>query len=309
MIQRFFKSGGLKSNQSNPLEHSVPRFSVHLDENFDHEAVIGQAVAKLLKDIIWPFVQLVQQGAHNGTGQSQENNVNVVHASLDSECQKKDDNVVAENGVKIQSPRDISLEIPPMPNNRSLKGKSSLMLAMSTFGYQLLRYPHFAELCWVTSKLKVGPCADVSGPWKGWPFNSCIIRPTNSIDKVAVATNSSGIKTKERSGTVRGLVAVGLLAYRGTYKSIREVSFEIRKVLELLVGQVNEKVQAGKDRYQYVRLLSQVAYLEDMVNNWAYSLQRYIYQMTFLFVYLLYMFESCPLKILLCISVWILILR
>jgi hypothetical protein len=92
---------------------------------------------------------------------------------------------------------------------------------------------------------------------------------------VAAACSSGNIKSKERSGLVRGLLAVGLSAYKGEYNSLREVSFEVRKVLELLVGQVNEKIQAGKDRYQYVRLLSQVAYLEDVVNSWAYALQRY----------------------------------
>lgn len=72
---------------------------------------------------------------------------------------------------------------------------------------------------------------------------------------------------------VRGLIAIGLLAYRGKYSSVREVSAEVRKVLELLVEQINDKIRNGRDRYQFVRLLSQVAYLDDMVNSWVYSLQ------------------------------------
>lgn len=110
-----------------------------------------------------------------------------------------------------------------------------------------------------------------SWPWKCWPFNSCKVRP-NSIEKVAVGCSSSNIESKEKFVLVRGLIAVGLSAYRGFYtSSLREVSFEIQKVLELLVLQINAKIQAGKDRYQYIRLLSQLAYMGDMVNSWACS--------------------------------------
>ncbi|KAJ6724260.1 P-LOOP CONTAINING NUCLEOSIDE TRIPHOSPHATE HYDROLASES SUPERFAMILY PROTEIN [Salix viminalis] len=227
-IRHFFENNSSNSRHSAPLEHTVPRFSVHIDGNFNHDTVIKYDNQNLCS--------------------------------------------VDKNEVGTECPHG-PLNVPPPPNNRSLKGKSIMLLAISTFGYQVLRYPHFAELCWFTSKLKEGPCADVSGPWKGWPFNSCIIRPCNSLDKVAAACSSGNLKSKERSGVVRGLLAVGLSAYKGEYNSLREVSFEVRKVLELLVEQVNEKIQAGKDRYQYVRLLSQVAYLEDVVNSWAYALQ------------------------------------
>lgn len=146
------------------------------------------------------------------------------------------------------------------------------MLAITTFGYQILLYPHFAELCWFTSKLREGPCADINGPWKGWPFNSCVIRPINSMRKVILSSNNT--KGKEKYCMVRGLIAIGLLAYRGKYSSVREVFSEVRKVLELLVEQINDKVQNGRDRYHFGRLLSQVAYLDDMVSSWVYTLQR-----------------------------------
>jgi len=274
-IGHFFENNSSNSRHSTPLEHTVPRFPVHIDGNFNHDTVISLSAEALLRDIIQPFVQLIHLKAHIPT------NIPKHHKTCDSilACSNAEyDNQnlcsVVKNEAGTQCPHG-PLNVPPPPNNRSLKGKSSMLLAISTFGYQVLRYPHFAELCWVTSKLKEGPCADVSGPWKGWPFNSCIIRPCNSLDKVAAACSSGNIKSKERSGLVRGLLAVGLSAYKGEYNSLREVSFEVRKVLELLVGQVNEKIQAGKDRYQYVRLLSQVAYLEDVVNSWAYALQRY----------------------------------
>lgn len=267
-VTHFFKTDVSKSNPLTPLEHSVPRFSVPVSDNFDHDMVVSLSAAKLSRDIIQFFVLLVYQRAHIHASESEEQRFSCSH-------QESDRNGSNENGSVEKSPSDNSKALLP-PNTRNLKGKSNLLLAISTFGYQILRYPHFAELCWVSSKLKEGPCADVSGPWKGWPFNTCIVRP-NNVDEVVVGCGTgNNIKSKDRSGFVRGLIAVGLLAYRGVYQSLKEVSFDVRKVLELLVGQVNEKVRAGKDRYQYIRLSSQVAYLEDMVNNWVHALQRYL---------------------------------
>ncbi|RWW56311.1 hypothetical protein BHE74_00036981 [Ensete ventricosum] len=156
----------------------------------------------------------------------------------------------------------------PKTLHKGVKGGS--VLSIATFGYQILRCPHFAELCWVTSKLKEGPCADVNGPWKRWPFNSCVMNTCSSPEKVVTGVNSNP-KDRELSGTVRGLIAVGLLAYRGIYTSVREVSFEVRKVLELLVGQIRARISGRKDTFRYLRILSQVAYLEDVVNSWAYT--------------------------------------
>ncbi|XP_077251357.1 P-loop containing nucleoside triphosphate hydrolases superfamily protein [Tasmannia lanceolata] len=175
-----------------------------------------------------------------------------------------------EDQVWLQSHQDSVLRSPP---SRVVKGKHNLLLTIATFGYQILQYPHFAELCWATSKLKEGPCTGINGPWKGWPFNSCFIRANSSVKKEDVGSISSITKNRENSDVVRGLVAVGLLAYRGVYTSVREVSLEVRKVLELLVGQINIKIRNGKDRYRFLRLLSQVAYLEDMVSSWVYTTQ------------------------------------
>lgn len=196
-----------------------------------------------------------------------------VEVCEDKVCERKEDG--SSNGAKGEIQHESFTKVPPTSNSKSLKGKSTVLLAISTLGYQILLYPHFAELCWVTSKLDEGPCADVSGPWRGWPFNSCIIHPNNSHDRVVVSCSSGGIKSREASGLVRGLIAVGLSAYRGVYKSVTEVSHDVRKVLEILIEKINTKIQAGKDRYQYFRILTQVAYLEDMVNNWAYMLLRY----------------------------------
>jgi hypothetical protein len=249
---------------------------VQIDGNFNHDMVINLSAAELSKDIVRQLVQLIHKKSHIQASSCKEYITCDSNEGYTDTINKRSDPGLANvHKGETQCPDEPSVKFPQPPSNRTVKGKSNLLLAISTFGYQILLYPHFAELCWVTSKLKEGPSADISGPWKGWPFNSCIIRPNNSLEKVAVACSSNNIRSKEKSGLVTGLIAVGLLAYRGAYTSVREVSLEVRKVLEALVGQINEKVQAGKDRYQYVRLLSQVAYLDDMVNSWAYSLQRY----------------------------------
>lgn len=271
-IKEFFKKEVSNCTQSTRVEQTVPRFAVQIDGNFNHDMVINLSVAKLSRDVVQQLIQFLHQRSHIHASLSEEYrasdlieeqvvmlNPSAVHGSDDAPTQRNEESVV---------------NAPLPPNNRTVKGRSNLHLAIASFGYQILRYPHFAELCWFTSKLKEGPSADISGPWKGWPFNSCIVRPGNSQEKIVAGSSSGSIKSKEKPGLVRGLIAVGLLAYRGEYTSLSRVSIEVRKVLELLVKQINEKVQAGKDRYQYIRLLSQVAFLEDKVNSWAYALQR-----------------------------------
>ncbi|KAK8368728.1 hypothetical protein V6Z12_A01G061500 [Gossypium hirsutum] len=270
-IRQFFQSGQPNCSHRTTREQTVPRFTVHVGNNFNRDMVIKLSAAQLSRDILQPFVHLIHQRSHVHEDSRTKNSV---QTSETAENDNASQGLACEKGVASETCGELSVTVPAAPtNSRNLKGKSSLMLAISSFGFQILRYPHFAELCWVTSKLKEGPSADVAGPWKGWPFNSCIIRPTNLLNKAAVACGPSSSKSKGKFGLVRGLVAVGLSAYRGVYTSLREVSSEVRKVLELLVGWINEKVNTGKDRYQYVRILSEVAYLEDMVNSWAYSLQ------------------------------------
>ncbi|KAL0282639.1 UNVERIFIED_CONTAM: Tat-binding7 [Sesamum angustifolium] len=257
-IRQFFGNEILNCSLSRPLNSKVPQFSVQLDAKFNHAKVITSFAAKLSKDFAQHFVLSLHGENHTHENSVEEKACYAVEGDADRVCHNKSCHVGLSSPVGF--------------TNKTLKGKPNLLLAISTFGYQISCYPHFAELCWVTSKLKEGPSANTDGPWKGWPFNSCIVRPMNSTEKVSSASSSSNIKTKE-SGIVRGLVAVGLSAYRGEYTSLREVCSEVRKVLETLVGRIDDKIQAGKDRSQFVRLLSQVAYLEDMVISWAHALQ------------------------------------
>lgn len=257
-IRHFFGNEISNCSLSSPLGHKVLRFSMQLDGKFDHDKVISSSAAKLTKDLAQYFIQSLHGGNHVHNNSSEVKAYHTVDGDASKDCHSKSCHV--------------SPFIPVGVTNKALKGKSNLQMAISTFGYQILCYPHFAELCWFTSKLKEGPCANASGPWKGWPFNTCIVRPINSTEDVTAASGSSNIKSKEY-GSVRGLLAVGLAAYRGEYNSLREVCSAVRKVLEALVLLIDDKIQAGKDRTQFIRLLSQVAYLEDMVSSWAHALQ------------------------------------
>lgn len=241
---------------------------------FDRDELIHLSALDLSRDLIRQFVQLVHNENHSDFDAKITDKAD--HAGERDVLSHRSDLKSVEEPREKQEPAESSIaKSPVLPGSRNVKGKSSLMLAITAFGYQILRYPHFAELCWVTSKVNKGPSADIRGPWKGWPFNSCIVRPCKLMPKESVACITNNSKGKDQFTLVRGLIAVGLSAYRGTYTSPTEVSLEVRKVLELLVEEIAARIQAGKDRCQYIRLLSQVAYLEDMVNNWSYSLRRY----------------------------------
>ncbi|XP_030480637.2 uncharacterized protein LOC115697685 [Cannabis sativa] len=276
-IRQFFKKEVSNCNQSSQTEYTVPRYFVQVDGDFDHDSVINLSAAKLSRDVIQQLIQLIHQRSHIHITSAEEyyKTTNLLIEEHPMSVNHKTVDGTGDANEDIAQPKEGPIDkISLPPNSRTVKGRSNLHLAVSSFGFQVLRYPQFAELCWFTSKLKEGPSADITGPWKGWPFNSCIIWPDSSDEKAAGGGSSSAnLKTKEKPGVVRGLVAVGLLAYKGVYTSLREVSFDVRKVLELLVEQIKERVRAGKDRYQFVRLLSQVAYLEDVVNSWAYTLQ------------------------------------
>ncbi|KZV51935.1 hypothetical protein F511_08545 [Dorcoceras hygrometricum] len=239
-------------------DHKVPQFSVQLDQKFDHDKVVSTFVARLSKEMVRHIIVSVYGRTHIRRFSLVEKTNDMVLGGVDRVCDSK------SSAVRSLSP------VPFI--NKTIKGKSGLLFTISVVGYQILCFPHFAELCWVTSKLKEGPHANVTGPWKNWPFNSCILRPINSSEKAVAASGSSNIRSRE-SGLVRGLIAIGLSAYRGEYTSLREVCYDVRKVLEILVERIDNKVKAGKDRSQFIRLLSQVAYLEDMMFSWAYTLQ------------------------------------
>jgi SpoVK/Ycf46/Vps4 family AAA+-type ATPase len=247
-IREFFGTGGLSSC-------TVPRFSVQVDSNFNRDKLIDSSISKLSRNLAKYLVQLIHQRTH----------ISVPDPANHDE--KASDRVENE-------PEKIPSKFVSSPSKKLRNQNQICLFEIATFGYQILRHHQFAELCWVSSKLKQGPCVEIEGPLKSWPFNPCISCANDSSEKVVVVTCSSiNLKSNEKYGTVRGLTAVGLLAYRGTYKSIKEVSSDVRKVLELLVQLINSKVQAGKEKCRFRHLLMQVALLHDMVNTWVYSLR------------------------------------
>ncbi|KAK9674146.1 hypothetical protein RND81_12G214200 [Saponaria officinalis] len=272
-IRQFFGNQPLASEGPHSMEHGAPRFSVEVNGEVDQNKLIHLSAVDLSRNLIQQFVHVAHMGTHRNSHYSTAQN----HSEVTRDISVNETHLRSIDEPRARNqPSEDSATKPQVPSvYKNVREKSISVVALTTFGYQILRYPHFAELCWVTSKLNEGPSADIHGPWKGWPFNSCIVRPCQPMQKDVVASNSNNINGRDKFSLVRGLVAVGLSAYRGVYKSSREVCLEVRKVLELLVGQISARVQAGKDRYQYIRLLSQVAFLEDMVNNWSHSLRSF----------------------------------
>lgn len=237
--------------------HNIPRFSIQIDEAFNHDLVINQSAAKLSKEMVKLLVLLIHQKNH---------------VSCTSACNKKppcdliEEQARTSNYQKDKESISEDKELNDTNNTTSIED-TNLLSAISIFGYQILQNPQFSVLCWVTSKFKEGPSANISkAHWEVWKFNSCVLHPTSSSDNV---------QTKENYGMVKGLVAVGLSATRGIYTSLQQVCSDVRAVLNVLVEKVNAKVAAGKDRLQFIGILSQVASLEDTVHSWAYALQRY----------------------------------
>lgn len=144
----------------------------------------------------------------------------------------------------------------------SLPGQNITNVAICMVGYQLLYHPQFLELRHATSKLKEGPSFHAKRSERRVSYGSGDEKNSQS-DQV------------DDSLVLKGLVAVGLLAYTGIYLKPREVALGVRKVLELLMSQIDLKVSLGKDPQQFSHLLSQASSLEDKVFSWAHDLRRF----------------------------------
>ncbi|XP_073366668.1 uncharacterized protein [Aegilops tauschii subsp. strangulata] len=284
-------------------EHTVPRFSVNVDSSISWDEVLNSCALRLSHDLIQHHVQLLHDRAHNNRDEQKEVFAPMEISAPDESksCENQESIILAKSSLYVykrpsyptklatcsaqlqpsasdvkdgeEDPEklDFHESVSRNPSSRTMKGNESLSII--AFGIQILQHPQFSKLCWVTSKLREGPCTDINGPWKGWPFNSCLLHSSTSSVK-SLSEGHSVVKGKEKSLCVRGLVAVGLLAYRGVYASVMEVCAEVRKVLELLVEQIRIKILEKKSRYRYFHILSQVAYLDDIVNSWAYTFQR-----------------------------------
>jgi hypothetical protein len=148
----------------------------------------------------------------------------------------------------------------PGPGIIGSKEQSYLSAAISAIGYQLLYNPELRELRHATCKLKYGPSFVAKTKRKKSPSGytdggSCLNDELGSID-------------------MKGLIAVGLLAYNGTYTKARDVASAVKEVLRLLMDRIDAKVNLGKDPEQFSHLMHQAASLEDKIFSWAYHLRR-----------------------------------
>lgn len=268
-------------------EHTIPRFSVNIDSCSSWDEIIDSCAFRLSHDLIQNHVQFLHEKSHKNNFHERKEVFTSLEVSIQGESKSSENEQplfgVASRENPTQEPPSSNVKdkvenvqklfedtVQRDPSSRIVKGHESL--AIVAFGIQILQHPQFSKLCWVTSKLREGPCTDINGPWKGWPFNSCLLHSTSPDQPVHGGNNV--VKGKEKTLYVRGLIAVGLLAYRGVYKSVIEVCAEVRKVLELLVGQIQAKILEKRNRFRYFHILSQVAYLDDTVNSWAYTFQR-----------------------------------
>ncbi|CAO2178848.1 unnamed protein product [Urochloa humidicola] len=277
-------------------EHTIPRFSVNIDSHSSWDEMIDSCAFRLSHDLIQHHVQFLHDKSHKNNHHEEKEVFTSMEVSAQGESKSSENDQPSCAVASTENPTQLAAsraqqEPPPSnvkdevknvqklfedtvqryPSSRVVKGNEAL--AIVAFGIQILQHPQFSKLCWVTSKLREGPCTDINGPWKGWPFNSCLLHSSASPDK-SVNGGNSVVKGNEKNLYVRGLVAVGLLAYRGVYESVIEVCAEVRKVLELLVGQIRTKILEKRNRFRYFHILSQVAYLDDIVNSWAYTFQR-----------------------------------
>eukprot|EP00250_Pteridium_aquilinum_P013052 c21101_g1_i1 orf=321-5741(+) len=146
------------------------------------------------------------------------------------------------------------------PNAPRPPEQNHMSVAISMVGYQLLYHPELRELRHATSKLQEGPSF------------------TTRTYKKKTSSESSDSSNSQRDHVnlldLKGLNAVGLLAYSGTYLKAKDVAWGVREVLELLMKRIDIKVNLGKDREQFSHLLHQAAALEDKIFTWAYNLRR-----------------------------------
>ncbi|KAI4999622.1 hypothetical protein ZWY2020_004211 [Hordeum vulgare] len=242
-------------------EHTVPRFSVNVDSSISWDEVLDSCALRLSHDLIQHHVQLLHDRAHNNRDEQKEVFAPMEISAPDESksCENQESTILAKSSLYVEERPSYPTKLPtcnaqPHPSASDVKDKEE-------------------DPEKLVSRNPSSPCTDINGPWKGWPFNSCLLHGSSSSDK-SLSEGQSVVKGKEKFLCVRGLVAVGLLAYRGVYASVMEVCAEVRKVLELLVEQIRIKILEKKSRYRYFHILSQVAYLDDIVNSWAYTFQR-----------------------------------
>ncbi|KAK9268825.1 hypothetical protein L1049_000589 [Liquidambar formosana] len=106
-IRQFFKSEISNYSHFTPLEHTVPRFSVQVDGNFNRDLVINSSAAKLSRDVVQQFVQLIHHRSHIYTSSCTEyKTCNTVKGNTDHGSAN-------EREGSTQCPEDSLIKVPP----------------------------------------------------------------------------------------------------------------------------------------------------------------------------------------------------
>ncbi|MCO5583621.1 hypothetical protein L7F22_037534 [Adiantum nelumboides] len=167
---------------------------------------------------------------------------------------KADSSYLSSMGTKSARLPGNQLSFPCSPE------QSYLPIAISTVGYELLYHPELWDLRHATSKLQEGPS-----------YNTVLSKtaPPESTDSSSVEND------QVHTVTLKGLNAVGLLAYSGKYTKARDVAGGVQEVLELLMKRIKLKVSLGKDHEQFAHLFHKAASLQDKIFMWAHNLSRF----------------------------------
>ncbi|KAG5551283.1 hypothetical protein RHGRI_009638 [Rhododendron griersonianum] len=153
-IRQFFKSEVLDCSPSIALEETIPRFSIHLDGNFNRDIVIDTSAVELSKRIIHQFVQLMHHRTHVVASSCIDNNSDTLNEDANEVCHNMDPGPSNEN-EREQFPQSWAMKVFSPPNSRPAKGKSSVLLAISTFGYQILSLDVDAQTAVPTPKVSI----------------------------------------------------------------------------------------------------------------------------------------------------------
>lgn len=153
--------------------------------------------------------------------------------------------------------------------------QKTLMSAIVYCGFQLLHDPQFRELRKATARLKVGPqvnIRDKSGLDSSNVNEYC--QQFSCQDGRPGSSHGPDSNEGSKELWVRGIVAVGLTAYRGLYSTATEVAWEVQKVIELLHQRISKRVESGANRWDYFPITSQAAALLDLLGSWRHEVIR-----------------------------------
>ena len=144
--------------------------------------------------------------------------------------------------------------------------RKTLQSAIAFCGYRFLRDPQLAGLRNAATMLKSVPVVDI---------HDCSDTETFNWESLEYQTSSGRRKDEAPEPEyVRGLTAVGFKAWRGVYRTGRELEYEFRRVIEILYERIQQKIDSGKDSLQYFHLTTQAATLVDLMASWMLEVRK-----------------------------------